>query len=156
MTKTKHSAPDTSDEVRRLNLGPDLRDVVVTPSGLAVSRFKSASLIRLGPDGKVVSDVTPQRVGRVNPLLVMSPGMTLPAGQPESIGIDPAVAWRTLIAPTGTIVMLHQYGLAGSIGTSPSTAPAAPTNAYYGTPNGALPGCGACGGAERFAGGGAD
>src|SRR5262249_34905830 len=45
------------DEVRRINLGLDLRDVVVTPAGLAVTRFKSASVISLDPDGNVTSEI---------------------------------------------------------------------------------------------------
>jgi hypothetical protein len=136
------SLPATGgDAVRRLNLGPDLRDVVVTPTGLAVSRFKSASLISLDPDGNVIADVAPQRVGMQNPLAASMPGSPLPAGQPDMVGIDPAVAWRTVTAPSGDVVFLHQYGLAAPIG--PSASPTAPsTNAYYGTPMGSPQGCG--------------
>ena len=128
------------DVVRRLELGPDLRDVVVTPSGLVVSRFKSASLVSLDSAGTVVAEHATQRIGHVNPMLVFSGG-TLPAGQPETIPMDPAVAWRTLVAPSGDVVMLHQYDLSAPVGTGTSAPSAPPPTAYYGAASGSAPGC---------------
>jgi hypothetical protein len=127
------------DAVRRLDLGPDLRDVVVTPAGLMVSRFKSASLISLDPDGKRVSDLGMQRIGHSNPMLAFSSSST--SGQPSIIGMDAAVAWRTVAAPNGDVVVLHQYGLADAIGTGTTAPSAPPPTAYYGSAAGAPRGC---------------
>jgi hypothetical protein len=130
------------DAVRRLALGPDLRDVVVTPAGLVVSRFKSASLITIDPDGKVVHDVAPQRIGRTSQFFDPS------SGQAPQVGMDPAVAWRTVAAPSGDVIVLHQYGLAAPIdigthdGSSGDKAIVGPESGSYGSPIGSPPGCG--------------
>jgi hypothetical protein len=128
------------DVVRRIDLGPDLRDVVVTPSGLVVSRFKSAALITLDADGNRTADFATQRIGHSNPLRSITSGK-LPAGQPDTIGMDPVVAWKTVAAPNGDVVVLHQYGLSGPVGTGTIAAGAPPPTAYYGSASGSAPGC---------------
>ncbi len=70
-------------------LDRDLRDVVVTPGGLAVSQFRSARVLRVGPDGSVTRTDT------------------LPAPAAAS-GFAPQVAWRVAAGPSGTLAAVHQ------------------------------------------------
>lgn len=46
-------SPLSGAVARRLPIDVDLRDVVVVPDGLVVSRFKTAELIRVDHDGKM-------------------------------------------------------------------------------------------------------
>lgn len=82
---------------RTLDLGRDLRDVVVIDGKLFVSHFRSARLVRIGDDGKPQSDAKPRAI------------VTKPEG-----AMSPGVAWR--ISPTaGRIGMVHQLGKDGAI-----------------------------------------
>lgn len=135
------------DVVRRVELGTDLRDVIVTTSGLVVSRFKSVSLLKLDGDGNVVQTISAQRIGRTLQKLrtIAEPtgGMRTESG-PVTEGMDPAVAWRTVPGPDGTVLTLHQYGLAeridiGHDGLGAAGGPIA--SQPYGAPPGAM-GCG--------------
>jgi len=102
---------DGGDPVRHLHLDPDLRDVVVLPDGLMVSRFKSASFLKIDGQGNIVQTLTTQRIGRT--IQKMAASNSFP--QPVAEGMDPAVAWRTIGSPSGQVLMLHQYGLAEPI-----------------------------------------
>lgn len=86
---------------RRLDLGPDLRDVVVLDDGgLAVTRFRSATLERLDRDGRsqLVS-----RPGPYDPFVAED-------GFQEQFVFAPAVAWRAVAVPgnEGLVAMVHQ------------------------------------------------
>ncbi|HEX4335652.1 MAG TPA: cytochrome-c peroxidase [Polyangiaceae bacterium] len=137
------------DAVRRLKLDVDLRDVIVRPTGgLFVSRFKSGELLAVDANGHIASRAKLHGIERESAIA----GFGI-AGSVEPI--EPAVAWRTIGAPDGTAVMLHQYGLAtpikigpsqptdGGTATSPTVppnpSPAPAANSPYGTPPG---GCG--------------
>jgi Cytochrome c len=82
---------------RRLQLVNDLRDVVVVGADLQVTRFKSAQLLTVKPDGTV-----------------MQP-LTLPGFRSQSVHNDDpytaAVAWRAVEMPAGGVAILHQRGL---------------------------------------------
>lgn len=93
------------DVSRRISLGVDLRDVVVTPTGLVVSRFKSAELLTVTANGDVIATSKAQGVQR------LSDTMEGPLLEP----VEADGAWRTIGAPNGDIVMLHQYALAAPI-----------------------------------------
>lgn len=117
---------DGGEPIRRLMLEPDLRDVVVTADGLLVTRFKTANLIRVDAAGNVIGNVYASGVLRTGDL--------------GNERVEPAVAWRTLVSPTGEIKVLHQYDLAEPIDIS--TTPTQSTISQpqpYGAPPG---GCG--------------
>ena len=86
---------------RTVDLGRDLRDVVINDGKVYVSRFRSARLIRLDDAGKPVSDVRPRM------------RMSKPEGN-----MSPGVAWR-ISETAGAVVMVHQVGQDGEVGTSP-------------------------------------
>jgi hypothetical protein len=90
---------------RTIPLDIDLRDVVVTPSGLVVSRFKSAELLRLAPDGTLLGRVVPSAIERG------PQDLTSLRNDP----FEPAVAWRAVAGSSGAVHLLHQYGLARPI-----------------------------------------
>jgi len=71
---------------RSLVLEEDLRDVVVVPSGLVVSTFTKAALLWLDAEGEMIERTTP----------------------PVAAGNEAAVAWRTLLAPDGRVLVAHQ------------------------------------------------
>ena len=71
---------------RSLVLEEDLRDVVVVPSGLVVSTFTKAALLWLDAEGEMIERTTP----------------------PVVAGNEAAVAWRTLLAPDGRVLVAHQ------------------------------------------------
>jgi hypothetical protein len=125
------------DVVRRVTLDIDLRDVGVTPDGLWVSRFKSAELLRLDADGNVTTRTAGYGIQR-NSMIPLS-------GSNGIEPIEPAVAWRTIGMPDGSIQMLHQYALAAPIPLGePKTTPAEPVSSSpYGMTQGKQ---GICGG----------
>ncbi|MDB4930270.1 MAG: hypothetical protein JWM10_2754 [Myxococcaceae bacterium] len=83
---------------RVLQLGRDLRDVVVRDGRVLVSRFRSAELLTVGPDGTVAARETPAVF--------------------ESFGAGADVAWRTSATPAG-VLMLHQRAGSRPVGRSP-------------------------------------
>jgi hypothetical protein len=94
--------PGSGKVTRRVRIEPDLRDVVVVPGGLVVSRFKSAQLIRLDAQGNVLTRIAPGGIERASQDL-------------SKVTTDPlesAVAWRTVSTASGAVFVLHQYGVA--------------------------------------------
>jgi len=85
-------------ETRRLSLDADLRDVVVTDTGLAVSRFKAAEVLWIDLSGEVVSRVTPEDAEVED----------FDFGTITTF--EPAVAWRMTRSPDGDLVVAHQRG----------------------------------------------
>ncbi len=108
-------------EVRTVRLGPDLRDVVPTPDGLVVSRFRSASLDLVDTSGAVAAA----------PAL---PEAELASVHPSSRTLRqryaPGVAVRLAPAEGGALV-LHQRARVGveAVFAEP-TAPAPTTYTY--------------------------
>jgi Cytochrome c len=127
------------DVTRNLKLGTDLRDVIVTPTGLVVSRFKAAALLRVDVDGNVTKTVPTQRIGRHTDTPTFDSSGT---PGPQVQAMEPAVAWRAAAAPNGDIMLLHQYGLAEPIQIGHDAATNTPlSNQPYGSPPG-MTGCG--------------
>jgi hypothetical protein len=87
------------DAVRVLRPAHDLRDVIVDGDRLFVSRFKSAELLVIGPDGSTVKKSTP------------------PSG---SLRFEPSVAWRMQKLPYGGVAMLHQRSNPAQIAIGPA------------------------------------
>jgi mono/diheme cytochrome c family protein len=95
-----------TDSITRQSIVPDLRDVVSNANGVFVSRFKSAELIALDPNGSVRATVQPTALTSNVPELDGS----------ESIDVfDPLGARRVQPATDGTAIMLHQTARAGDI-----------------------------------------
>ena len=92
---------DASTPTRTMDAGVDLRDVVLAPGGvLIVTRFKSTEVLRVPVTGDVV------------PLSAAAPARRL-VGTPDGareVHLAPAVAWRTVAAADGAVVMVHQRG----------------------------------------------
>jgi len=109
--------PASGTVTRSITLDADLRDVVVVPEGLVVSRFKSAQLIRLDRQGNVLARVAPAAIERAQ----------LDQSEPTTDPLEGGVAWRTVATAAGGVLMLHQYArtLPITLGTplSPSPAP---------------------------------
>lgn len=80
-------------------LGRGLRDIVVTSDRVYVTRLRSAELVTLGLDGKVISTTRPFDI----------------AGPFQA-----EAAWRTLLAPDGSVYMLHQYATSRPIDLDPN------------------------------------
>jgi len=92
--------------VRTLTLAGDLRDVVVEGQRLRVSRFRTAELLTVEPDGTVSNRFTPPDFRRVNAR----------AGQLFTA----SGAFRMAEMPDGSgVMMLHQRGVAETDEVSP-------------------------------------
>jgi hypothetical protein len=81
---------------RQLVLERDLRDVVVSNGSLAVSKFRSAQMLRVASDGTITrrDDIPPPAPSFV-----------------------PHVAWRTVAGPSGSLVIVHQAETTASLST---------------------------------------
>ena len=75
----------------------DLRDVIVRPGSLAVTKFRSAEVLRVAGDGTV------------------SRRDALPSPDPSFAA---HVAWRTVAGPTGIVVAVHQAESTASVTTT--------------------------------------
>jgi cytochrome c553 len=94
--------PATSGAATRtLRLEKDLRDVILSGGRLHVTRFRSAEILVVGEDGRVASRHAPADVSH------------------DEVAFAPAVAWRAISAPDGSIAMLHQRESRGEISPAP-------------------------------------
>ncbi len=82
---------------RRLQLRPDLRDVVVEGDRIWVSRFRAAEVLSVAPDGSF----------RTYPLVSIA------------FGMEPEVAWRMVASPTGGVAVLHQLARVTPVAVGP-------------------------------------
>lgn len=89
--------------VRELTFDADLRDVLATAQGLRVSTFKTTELFNLDTEGNVLSRTA-------------APDFTMQVPEsddPEEFRtrerpFQPHLAWRSVQAPDGSVIMLHQ------------------------------------------------
>ncbi len=95
------------EELDRVFVASDLRDVIVTESATYVTRFRSAELITLDDTGAIIERRAPLSA-TVN-------------ARPEPTSILPNVAYRTIALPDGDLVMLHQRSVSSSINVDPAT-----------------------------------
>jgi mono/diheme cytochrome c family protein len=97
---------------RTLTLESDLRDVIATADGgVAVTRFKSAELVRVDAEGNQVRRERPRNVlgTRVVPMEPPEGGGDFFQGSEVVVQpFSPRVAWRSMPGPNGSVVMLHQ------------------------------------------------
>ena len=97
LTAAADSAPLTI--VNDVHVADDLRDVMVRPDALQVTTFRSAELLTLSGDGRVIARTSPTAFSN---LRVDVQGME--RIQP----LQAQVAWRTLRSAGGDVFMLHQ------------------------------------------------
>jgi hypothetical protein len=101
--------------------GGDLRDVVVSNAGVMVSNFRGAQLIEIDLEtGRDISRRTPTSMadsftGSFDP----------ETGEFTETLFQPAVAWRTIVTPSGDVAMVHQRASDNELQTAPG--------AYYST-----------------------
>ncbi len=95
-------AAATGEAVRKLELEPDLRDVVVQGDRLFVSRFRSAEVLLVGANGDILDRRRPS----------------------DSFGFRPNVAWRMVPFGAG-VAVVHQRSTTREIEIGPSAPPGA-------------------------------
>lgn len=88
---------DGGDPVRTLQLDRDLRDVVVDGAVLRVSRFRSAEILTVSKEGKVMAAT---HLGDFRSSVTRGGQL-----------FTPAVAWRMVGMPDGGVGMVHQRGV---------------------------------------------
>jgi cytochrome c553 len=90
---------------RAVMLDDDLRDVVVQPGALYVSRFRSAEVLVVAADGSIAKRITfPSNMG---------------FGPMGATTMAPAVAWRMVGLAGGGLLVLHQRGQVEEVSTQP-------------------------------------
>jgi mono/diheme cytochrome c family protein len=97
---------------RKVELGRDLRDVIVRGDDIMVTRFRSAELLRLDASGNVQQRLLPPAVkvpSMPNPMT----GATLP----ESMD-TPNTVWRAIDVPGKGSALLHQVAREGVVQTT--------------------------------------
>lgn len=104
-------------ELRRVTVADDLRDVIVTPAGLRVTRFRSAQILALDANGDVTATYSPPDVQRVDASDDPVPGTA-------------ETAWRTIALNDGTLLMSHQRQIDATLG---STTHSIVSGNYYAT-----------------------
>ncbi len=111
---TRVGADPSAPIVSRVDLGPDLRDVVVAGDHTFVSRFRSAEVMLLDADDRIVETARP-------PV--------------ENGTMFPSVAWRMTPTPEGGVYLVHQRSSSAEIVVDAS----APPDAYGNPQQGAGP-----------------
>jgi mono/diheme cytochrome c family protein len=101
--------------VRRLQLDPDLRDVVVDGEVLLVSRFRSAEVLTIDRGGAVVARQVPP--DRTTHRFTRSPDPR--TGGSREAHMVSSVAWRLVGLRPGQAVLLHQRALDDEVGAEP-------------------------------------
>lgn len=86
-----------SEPAGQVQLARDLRDVVVSGDSVWVSRFRSAEVLRLDAEGKLLQTIT-------------LPSMHRPLGESAA-----SVAWRMIPSATGGVIVVHQRAFAGEV-----------------------------------------
>ena len=89
---------------RTLKYQQDLRDVVVDGARLMVTRFRSAEVMVVDSAGTMMD-------------VIHLPSFTNPRVQ-NATPFQPSVAWRATGSPEGGMVMVHQRGMHGQVGST--------------------------------------
>jgi DNA-binding beta-propeller fold protein YncE len=142
-------AADSGAIVRTVDLGPGLRDVVVRRGRLLVSRFKSTEVLKVAPDGQVLTRAVAPGIQRQSDPLVSDP--TALVSDPTALdagtlveSVEPGGAWRMVARGSEEAFVLHQYALTTPINVNRTrkdagSAPPPGESGPYGAPPG---GCG--------------
>ena len=104
------AAPTELTPLRVLELGSDLRDVLVRGDQLFVTRFRSAELLVLDTDGVLRETRVPKTFARDQERMRPSASSCSPVTASETIRVQstPNVAWRAIDVPKKGVSMLHQ------------------------------------------------
>jgi hypothetical protein len=121
------------EPTRTLELGPDLRDVVVLQDRLVVTRLRSAEVLEIDAEGTISNRRRPVSVRASAFRETTQDDFT--TIEEVSRRLEPAVAWRAIPKAQGGIVVLHQRAVADEVDLS---APGANESSY----GGGGPGCG--------------
>jgi Cytochrome c len=120
--------------VRELKFDADLRDVLVSADGLRVSTFKTSELLSLDSEGAVLSRTA-----------VPDFSLPVPASQDVEVfatrdrPLQAHLAWRSVQAPDGSVLMLHQASANEEIDIKKrSDEPSAEQSSPYGGGSGGL------------------
>ncbi|HEX2880784.1 MAG TPA: hypothetical protein VHO25_14735, partial [Polyangiaceae bacterium] len=105
-----------TEPTRVLDLDTDLRDVLVSEGRLWVTRMRSAELIEIGSDGTILQRLKPPTLIGTVPAQPPVDGFAGTGNVSASSNFSPAVAWRTVRGPDGTLHMLHQRGQDNDVG----------------------------------------
>lgn len=97
---------------RRIDLGRDLRDVMVRGDELLVTRFRSAELLRIGAGGTVVQRSVP-------PVEAIDTQFVSTAGGKGFHSHTPNVAWRMIDVPGKGSAILHQRSRETQVDVTP-------------------------------------
>jgi len=98
---TAPAAP-SGEATRRVELGRDLRDVIVHGDELLVTRFRAAELLRVDANGKLQQTYKP-------PVSGQPAGQNFQTGQMTAAGTNaPNVVWRAIDVPGKGSALLHQ------------------------------------------------
>jgi mono/diheme cytochrome c family protein len=121
--------PIAAKATRKIELGRDLRDVILRGSSVLVTRFRSAELLDVNlADGRVMTSYKPrvaaqheQTVVDDGPELRDPRGCHLPAQHIEDRTnmLESEVAWRTIDMPGVGIAMLHQRAGSAEVRVQP-------------------------------------
>jgi len=104
------------DVERTLSLDADLRDVVVRGSELWVTRFKSAEVLRVDAKGVVGSRIAqPHRLGALTQPVPEDEQNQFGPVATREVSLQAGVAWRTIPAPGGGVMMVHQQAVVDEI-----------------------------------------
>ncbi len=119
------------EATRTLALEPDLRDVIPTADGVAVTRFKSAEVLRVDAAGNVARRDRPHHVYGVQTVPMKDAGgdVAFTPMEQRIEAFSPRVAWRTIAGPNGSLVMVHQRSVEAEVEIS---APTASSSSYGG------------------------
>jgi len=109
----------TGVEAWRTQIDVDLRDIIVQGDHLVVSRFKSADQLRVDKQGRVMTH---------------SKTATLEHSDSDGTArkFEPTTAWRTVAAPDGGVVTLHQRAQTSEVVINRKPDPAVGGSSYGG------------------------
>ncbi len=112
---------------RVLQVGRDLRDVMVRPGGLLLTQFRSPALIQIDAAGEIQ--------GRQTPPVFKGEHLQQFSNQNGTALFAPTVAWRTRLLPDGRAVMVHQRAMMGEVGIhpEPNQPKEVPSSSYGGS-----------------------
>lgn len=99
---------DSGQVIRQTRIDKGLRDVVIRGSTTYVSVFRTAEVLVIDSNGIVTERLAPP---------VLETEIFDPSGEVAKARFVPGVAWRTVAAPNGGVLMLHQRARKGTIST---------------------------------------
>jgi len=117
---TLDAAPSSIMPTRTVDLGTDIRDVLVREDKLYVTRFRSAELLVLNADGELEETRVPQSVARDEERLEQEGDNCSPSFVSKLVHVEttPNVAWRAIDVPGSGITVLHQRSRTDEVKTS--------------------------------------